>query len=153
MKRFAIGLMAAVIVIALFFCVFGDWFQRHNGFSGYPDRITVFLYSDENPIPTSDYELTLYGSDQIDMGPVRDRGKCWSLSGDYGTYDFALTYQGKTASFFLENTNDWWRTVVLLRLREDGKGLEQINCVYNTNPPWMEVYMIDWDSEQAEPAA
>lgn len=155
MKRILIGL--AVVAVFGFFIlhIYGDWFQRHCGFSGYPDRITLFLYSDESekPIPTYDYELTLCGSDQDFLGPVKDRGKSYSLSGDYGTYYFTLTYQEKTAHFFLENLNNWWRTAVLLRLREDGQGIQQVNCLYNTDPPGIEIYMIDWEDGQTEPTA
>ena len=159
MKRriIAIAIAAAMLFLLYRFVsyVLIEPFQRHYAFSGYPDRITLFLYSDESedPIPTSDYELKLIGSDADYQGPIKDRGKRYSLTGDYGTYYFTLTYQGKTAFFYLENVNDWWRTAVLLRLRADGQGIQQVNCLYNTNPPGIEIYTIDWEDEQTEPAA
>ena len=164
MKRRNIAIAVAALALFLLYrfvsYVLVEPFQRHYAFSGYPDRITLFLYSGEDAdllysnedidsIPTSDYKLILNGSDANYQGPIKDHGDCYSLTGDYGTYYFTLTWQGRTADFYLENVNDWWRTVILLRLRDDGRGLEQINCVYNTNPPGMEVFMIDWNDEQA----
>ena len=64
--------------------------------------------------------------------------------GEYGVYRFTLVCGGRTASFRLWNTNDWWRTSVILRMAPDGSGLEQVNCVMNNNPPFIETFFVPW---------
>ena len=146
-KLLLIGILLCVCLIMVFLYVaVKDFCSRHYAFDGYSDRITVFLFgaSAEKPIATDEYILNCNGNYACDH--LQKSHNFYSMNGDYGTYFFRLQYKDKTASFFLENTNDWWRTIILLRLSDDGgTEIQQMNIIYNNNPPFVESRLIEWE--------
>ena len=116
---------------------------EHYAFDGFSDKITVFLYDGDAVVQNTKYDLKVYPPCGEEVVSRTSDG--FSVNGgEYGLYFFALQYNEKTTEFGLENANDWWRTSIILRLSEDGSGLEQVNCVFNNNPPFIETRKILW---------
>lgn len=124
-------------------CLQERYYARHYAFDGFSDKITVFLYDGDAVVQNTKYDLKVYPPCGEEVVSRTSDG--FSVNGgEYGLYFFALQYNEKTTEFGLENANDWWRTSIILRLSEDGSGLEQVNCVFNNNPPFIETRKILW---------
>lgn len=140
-------IVAAAIILLILVPMILLWrtgyFQRHYGFAGFPERIAVFLYDGERVLKPDEYALSARFSDEdLPVSPIADG---YAVDGgEYGVYRFTLVCGGRTASFRLWNTNNWWRTSVILRMAPDGSGLEQVNCVMNNNPPFIETFFVPW---------
>ena len=136
------GLYFVSAAACLFFVDFPGYIRRHYSFDGYSDSITIFLLRDDEelPLPTDQYSVNAYGDHAIHRNE-----NSYSMRGDYGTYFYTLCYQGKTASFFLENANDWWRTMIVLHIRGNDSLIEQTNCIFNNNPPFLEKQTVEWN--------
>ena len=103
----------------------------------------MFLYDGERVLTPDEYALSACFCDEgLPVSPIADG---YAVDGgEYGVYRFTLVCGERTASFRLWNTNDWWRTSVILRMAPDGSGLEQVNCVMNNNPPFIETFFVPW---------
>ncbi|MGN1020208.1 MAG: hypothetical protein ACI4O7_07515 [Aristaeellaceae bacterium] len=112
----------------------------------------MFLHDGERVLMPDEYTLSARFCDEdIPVSPIADG---YAVDGgEYGVYSFTLGCGGRTASFGLWNTNNWWRTSVILRLSQDGSGIEQVNCVMNNNPPFIETFFIPWTQPECEPDA
>lgn len=147
MKRFLkIAAVVAVCVAAFIAYTHTDYYVRHHGY-GDVDQIHIFAVLDGAPLPTSQYAID-GGLDGVET--VQKNEGNYSLPGDYGLYRFALTWNGKHADFYLENVNDWWRTNIVLNIRSDETTIEQMNDVYNNNPPFIDVRTIQWEEGRTD---
>lgn len=142
-KIIGVSVILAAILIAAAVVYKSGYYARHYAFDGFSDKITVFLYDGDAVVQNTKYDLKVYPPCGEEVVSRTSDG--FSVNGgEYGLYFFALQYNEKTAEFGLENANYWWRTSIILRLSEDGSGLEQVNCVFNNNPPFIETRKILW---------
>ena len=118
-----------------------DIYQRHFGY-GFSDRIRVFLYCDGEPVPTSEYSVSMLQP----SGDICQKKYGYSTAGSYGEYCFHVTYGKRQADCIYYNYNNWYRTDILLYASSSDNTVQKIIYVFNNDPPIMSNESIEWES-------
>jgi len=150
MRRWRMMAIAVLVIAAITLACIGvlncDWFRRHYAYYG--DRIQIYAYEDGKILDTDAYSIDFIEEWYWDM-PLEKNRWSYSLEGDYGTFWFILNWQGKSAEFFLENVNDWWRTNIHLHIDTNSDTVQQTNSVWNNDPAFADSFELKLEQAQS----
>ena len=140
-KKFsAVSLLIACILLTVLF-LRSDYFERHFGYQS-DEKIRFYVMLDGELISHENYSIT----GGLDIDPVRLDEYGYYSDGEYGQRYYRLHMDDRTADFFLENVNDWWRTSVILYLDSESEEISQLNIIYNTESKYAESRRLTWNS-------
>ena len=136
-KRTAV-LLLCLLLAALFLS--SDYFKRHYGYQS-NEKIRFYVLLDGELLSHEQYSI----SGGLDVDPVLLDEYGYYSKGEYGQRGYQLSMNGRTADFWLENVNDWWRTSVILYLDSDSDSISQLNIVYNGKGKTAESRQFAWN--------
>ena len=136
-KRIAVMLICLLLAILF---LGSDYFDRHHGYQS-DEKIRFYVMLDGELLSCEQYSI----SGGLDVDPVLLDEYGYYSKGEYGQRGYRLSMNGRTANFYLENVNDWWRTSVILYLDSDSDAISQLNIVYNSKGKTAESRKFAWN--------